>query len=52
VLISMDLADRMKPRVGEGAVVRIAGGNRMPIQFERLALEVAERLQEFLLPCL
>jgi hypothetical protein len=50
VLVSMKLPEHMKPIVGEGAVVRIVGGNQMGIHFERLTPEVAERLQEFLLP--
>jgi hypothetical protein len=50
VFIRMHLSERMRPVAGEGSVVRIAGGNRMGIHFDRLAPEKAERLQEFLLP--
>jgi hypothetical protein len=50
VLVSTELPERMKPIVSEGSVVRIVGGNQMGIHFERLTPEVAERLQEFLLP--
>jgi hypothetical protein len=50
VFMRMHLSERMRPVAGEGSVVRIAGGNRMGIHFDRLAPEEAERLQEFLLP--
>jgi DNA-binding response OmpR family regulator len=50
VSIHMHLSEKMRPVVSEGSVVRIAGGNRMGIHFDRLAPAEAERLQEFLLP--
>jgi hypothetical protein len=48
VLIRMHLSERMRSIMGEGSVVRIVGGNRMGIHFDRLAPEEAERLQEVL----
>ena len=50
VHVSMDLSQKMKPLVGAGSVVRIAGGNQMGIHLDRLPVEESERLQEFLLP--
>jgi c-di-GMP-binding flagellar brake protein YcgR len=50
VFIRMHLSERMRPVAGGGSVVRIAGGDRMGIHFDRLAPEEAQRLQEFLLP--
>jgi DNA-binding response OmpR family regulator len=50
VEVSMDLAQRMKPILGAGCVVRILGGNQMGIHLDRLPVGESERLQEFLLP--
>ena len=50
VHVSMDLSQRMKPLVGAGSVVRIAGGNQIGIVLDRLPVGESERLQEFLLP--
>jgi hypothetical protein len=33
-----------------GSVVRLANGNQMAIQMDRLSVAESERLQEFLLP--
>jgi CheY-like chemotaxis protein len=50
VQVSVELAQRMKPLVGAGSVVRVLDGNRMGIHLDRLPVEESERLQEFLLP--
>ena len=50
VQVSMELAQRMKPVVGAGSVVRVFGGNQMGIHLDRLPVEESARLQEFLLP--
>jgi DNA-binding response OmpR family regulator len=50
VQVSVELAQKMKPLVGAGSVVRIVGGNQMGILLDRLPVGESERLQEFLLP--
>lgn len=50
VQVSIELAQKMKPLVGAGSVVRILGGNQMGILLDRLSVGESERLQEFLLP--
>ena len=50
VQVSMELAQRMKPVVGAGSVVRVLCRNQMGIHLKRLPVEESERLQEFLLP--
>ena len=50
VQVSVELAQKMKPLVGAGSVVRVVGGNQMGILLDRLPVGESERLQEFLLP--
>ncbi|MGC2527816.1 MAG: PilZ domain-containing protein, partial [Candidatus Acidiferrum sp.] len=50
VQVSIELAQKMKPLVGAGSVVRILDGNQMGILLDRLSVGESERLQEFLLP--
>ena len=48
--VSVELAQKIKPVMGAGSVVRVAGGNQMGIHLDRLPVAESERLQEFLLP--
>jgi DNA-binding response OmpR family regulator len=50
VQVSLELAQKMKPLVGAGSVVRVVGGNQMGILLDKLSVGESERLQEFLLP--
>jgi len=50
VHVSLQLSQRTRPIVGTGSVVRLANGNQMAIQMDRLSVAESERLQEFLLP--
>jgi PilZ domain len=50
VNVSSQLSKGMKPMVGAGCVVRVAGGNQLGIRLGRLELNESQRLQEFLLP--
>lgn len=50
VQVSVELAQKMKPLIGAGSVVRVLGGNQMGIHLDRLSVGESERLQEFLLP--
>src|SRR5262249_54280725 len=50
VHVSMDLAQRMRPLIGPGSVVRIAAENQMGIHLGNLPVEESNRLQDFLLP--
>jgi DNA-binding response OmpR family regulator len=50
VQLSLQLSQRMRPIVGVGSVVRVANGNEMGIELDRLPVADSERLQEFLLP--
>lgn len=50
VQVSVELAQKMKPLIGAGSVVRIVSGNQMGILLDKLPVGESERLQEFLLP--
>jgi CheY-like chemotaxis protein len=50
--VSLQLNGAVKPVVGAGSVVRLAGPEQMGIHLGRLTLEESRRLQEYLLPLL
>ncbi len=50
VEVSLYLLAGMPPVAGLGSIMRVAEGNQMGIQLERLPAAVSERLQDYLLP--